>query len=237
MVPTPPPTPEPVPSPAPPPTPTPTAPTPEPIPVGSHAIVGQLNLPIEVPFDSALLRDELALLLDVPVDRVRITANIESAANTRVVIVAITDLTAAQETEVSAFFDDNPTFTLDGFGTVTTFSSAEVAKQNVTIRIFDVCTSVSATDFPEAAYIAAFNNALASTASVTTSIPFGVVEDSPSCDDATPEGSTRVVTDIEVAAVDLGAVLALLPTASTTIDLDGDFGVVSLGNQLELSIQ
>ena len=236
MVPTPPPTPEPVPSPAPPPTPTPTAPTPEPIPVGSHAIVGQLNLPIEVPFDSALLRDELALLLDVPVDRVRITVNFPFGAD-RSVDAAITDLTAAQETEVSAFFDDNPTFTLDGFGTVTTFSSAEVAKQNVTIRIFDVCTSVSATDFPEAAYIAAFNNALASTASVTTSIPFGVVEDSPSCDDATPEGSTRVVTDIEVAAVDLGAVLALLPTASTTIDLDGDFGVVSLGNQLELSIQ
>ena len=168
--------------------------------------------------------------MDVPVDRVRITANIESAANTRVVIVAITDLTAAQETEVSAFFDDNPTFTLDGFGTVTvSVGPDEVAKSNATIRIFDVCTSVSATGFPQAAYIQAFNNALAPTASVTTSI-VSIVGNSPFCADATAAGTTQVETDIEVPAADFGAVLDLLPTASSTIDLRGVFGEVSLGD-------
>ena len=207
--------------------------------VAQSAVKARLNLPFNANFDSAVFEAELADEIGVPVNSVRITTNTQFSIF-RVFDVAIIDLTTAQQTEVAAFFANNPTFTLGSFGTVTTDSSGPIAKEPnhiVTLQIEEVCTSVSATDFPEAAYIAAFNNALASTASVTTSIPFGVVEDSPSCDDATPEGSTRVVTDIEVAAVDLGAVLALLPTASTTIDLDGDFGVVSLGNQLELSIQ
>ena len=149
---------------------------------------------------------------------------------------AIIDLTTAQQTEVSAFFDDNPTFTLDGFGTVTTEFSGAVAKPDdiVTLRIQNVCTSVSATNFPGADYIAAFNNALAPAASVTTSIA-GVSGNSPQCVDATPPGSTRVVTNIAVPAADLGAVLALLPTAAGTIDLSPSiFGVVSLGNELTL---
>ena len=149
--------------------------------------------------------------------------------------VAITDLTAAQETEVSAFFDDNPTFTLDGFGTVTTDFSQEVAKQNgfVRLQIPLICTNVSATedDFPGADYIAAFSNALASAASVTTSIN-GIQGNSQLCAEATPAGTTRVDTVIQVPAADLGAVLALLPTASGTIDLSGVFGEVSLGNIL-----
>ena len=44
---------------------------------------------------------------------------------------------------------------------------------------------------------------------------------------------TRITTEITVAAADLGNVLALLPTASDSIDLDGAFGVVSLGNRLD----
>ena len=203
--------------------------------MGSHAIVGQLNLPIEVPFDSALLRDELALLLDFPVDRVRITFNSESGSN-RFLTVAIIDLTQAQETEVSAFFDDNDQFTLPSFGIVETIFSGEVAKTNdiVTVNIDRVCTSVSATNFPEADYIEAFDNALESTASVTTSID-SINAFSPECDDANPPGTTQVETRIEVPAADLGAVLDLLPTASSTIDLGGDFGVVSLGNILEFT--
>ena len=135
-------------------------------------------------------------------DRVRITANSEFIGFRRRVIVAIIDLTRAQETEVSAFFNDNPTFTLDGFGTVTVSVGAdEIAKSNATIRIFNVCTSVSATGFPQAAYIQAFNNALAPTASVTTSI-VSIEGNSPFCDDATAAGTTRVETDIEVPAAD-----------------------------------
>ena len=198
--------------------------------MGSHAVAADLFLPFDVPFNSASFRDELALLLDVPVDRVRITGNSQFVGDRRRVIVAIIDLTRAHETEVSAFFDDNRTFTLDGFGTVTVSVGAdEVAKSNATIRIFDVCTSVSATGFPQAAYIQAFNNALAPTASVTTSI-FLIAGNSPSCADATAAGSTQVITDIQVPAADFGAVLALLPTASSTIDLRGVFGEVSLGD-------
>merc|ERR1712048_907684 len=72
--------------------------TEEPIPVGSHAVQATLNLPFDENFDSASFkanfRFQLALLLDVPVDNVR---------------------TTAQATEVSAFFDDNVQFTLYGF--------------------------------------------------------------------------------------------------------------------------
>jgi len=45
-----------------------------------------------------------------------------------------------------------------------------------------------------------------------------------------------VITDIEVPAADLGAVLDLLPMASSTIDLGGDFGVVSLGNYISVFV-
>merc|ERR1712048_1295564 len=90
------------------------------------------------------------------------------------------------------------------------------------------------TDFPEDDYIQAFDNALASTASVNTSIiPFGIKGNSPNCDDATAAGSTQVTTNIQVPAADLGAVLDLLPMASSTTDLGGVFGVVSLGDTLE----
>merc|ERR1712048_259089 len=175
--------------------------------------------------------DELADALGIPVERVRITTNFEM--NPRILAVTIIGLTTAQGTEVSDFFLDNPTFTLPSFGTVIIFDLMEVAKTNdiVTLRILNVCTSVSATNFPEADYIQAFDNALASTASVTTSI--GAIQgNSPECDDATPPGSTRVQTDIEVPAADLGAVLDLLPSASSTINLRGDFGEVSLGDRL-----
>ena len=168
-------------------------------------------------------------------DRVRIIGNFEfQSGSLRFVDVAIIDLTTAQETEVSAFFrDDGGTFTLRGFGTVRTQFSQQVAKPDgiVTLRIALVCTSVSATGFPEADYEAAFDDALASTAPVTTSI-FAVEGASPDCADATPAGTTRVDTVIQVPAADLGAVLALLPTASGTIDLSGVFGEVSLGNIL-----
>ena len=186
--------------------------------------------PFDENFDSASFRDELADALGLPVDRVRITTNTDNGIS-RFLRVAIIDLTTTQETEVSAFFDDNGEFTLSGFGTVRTIFSAEVAKQNdtVTLRIFDVCTSVSATGFPQAAYIQAFNNALAPTASVTTSI-VSIVGNSPFCADATAAGTTQVETDIEVPAADFGAVLDLLPTASSTIDLRGVFGEVSLGD-------
>ena len=70
------------------------------------------------------------------------------------------------------------------------------------------------------------------TASVTFEIPFGAVGNSPDCDDATPPGSTKVSTTIFVPAADLGAVLDLLPTASSSINLAGVFGEVSLGNTL-----
>ena len=200
--------------------------------MGSHAVLAQLSFPSDVPFDSASFRDELAFLLDVPVDRVRIVVNAELGSD-RFVDVAITDLTQDQETDVSAFFDDDPTFTLDGFGTVRTDFSQEVAKPRgiVTLEIPNVCTSVSATNFPQTDYNEAFDNALASTASVTTSID-SIDGDSPFCANATPAGSTRVETRIAVPAADLGAVLALLPAASSTIDLGGDFGEVSLGNTL-----
>jgi len=214
--------------------------TEEPIPVGSHAVTTVLMLDFDEKFDSASFREELALLLDLPVDRVRITQNFRGEGEiftkgTHFVGVTIIDLTQAQETEVSAFFDDNPTFTLDSFGTVETPNgSEEVSNDIVTLNLDPVCLSVSATDFSEDDYIQAFDNALASTASVTTSIPFSVEENSPFCVDATPPGSTHVVTDIEVPAADLGAVLDLLPTASSTIDLGGDFGEVSLGNNVFL---
>ena len=192
-----------------------------------------MDLPFDVSFNSDAFRAELALLLDVPVDRVRITTNAE-AESIRFLEVGIIDLTQAQETEVSAFFDDNPTFILGGFGTVTTNDSFEVGKPNgiVTIGINNVCTSVPVAGFPATEYEEAFDNALGGT--VTTSIDL-INGDSPDCDDATPPGSTLVITDIEVPAADLGAVLALLPTASSTIDLGGDFGVVSLGNDVFLS--
>ena len=187
-------------------------------------------------FDSALFRAELADLLGVPVDRVRITGIVE--AQNRLLEVAIIDLTQAQATEVLAFFDDNKTFTLDGFGTVTRVGddgAVEVAKPNdiVTLGIPDVCTSVSATDFPEGEYIQAFEDALASVASVTVSISFAEAN-SQLCGDATPAGTTQVPTNIQVNVADLGAVLDLLPTASDTIDLRGQFGVVSLGGFLRV---
>ena len=188
--------------------------------------------PFDENFDSASFRDELADALGLPVDRVRITTNTDNGIS-RFLRVAIIDLTQAQETEVSAFFDDNPTFILGGFGTVTTNDSFEVGKPNgiVTIGINNVCTSVPVAGFPATEYEEAFDNALGGT--VTTSIDL-INGDSPDCDDATPPGSTLVITDIEVPAADLGAVLALLPTASSTIDLGGDFGVVSLGNDVFL---
>lgn len=208
--------------------------TEEPIPVGSHAVRAELSLPFDENFDSASFTDELALLLDVPVDSVRIT-HFEQGIDT--LGVAIIDLTTAQATEVSAFFDDNPTFTLDGFGTVTTDFSGDVYEPNdiVTLRIGFVCTNLSATNFPEADYIQVFDNALESTAPVTTSIDF-IQGDSIFCDDASPAGTTQVITDIEVPAADLGAVLDLLPMASSTIDLGGDFGVVSLGNYISVFV-
>jgi len=209
--------------------------TEEPIPVGSHAVDVDFGLPLDENFNSASFRDELANALGVPVDSVRITSNNveQEIVPRRVVGVAIIDLTTAQEAEVSAFFDDNLQFTLDGFGTVTTINSNEVAKSKDTVRLLiqNVCTSVSATNFPEADYIEAFDNALESTASVTTSID-SINAFSPECDDANPPGTTQVETRIEVPAADLGAVLDLLPMASSTIDLGGDFGEVSLGNTL-----
>ena len=219
--------------------------TEEPKPVGSHAVRAALFLPFDENFDSASFTDELALLLDLPVDRVRITQNFEQGPGTRTLGMIIIDLTAGQETEVSAFFDDNVQFTLPSFGTVTSVDSMEreVAKPNdiATLLVQFVCTSVSATNFPEADYEAAFDNALAQVATVNTSIPFGIQGNSEFCDDAAPPNSTRIVTQIEVPAADLGAVLdllpisSLLPTNSSTIDLGGDFGVVSLGNDVTLS--
>ena len=100
------------------------------------------------------------------------------------------------------------------------------------MEIPDVCTSVSATGFPEDEYIDAFDRALeqASSTSVTTSI-VSIEGDPASCDDDTP---TRIQTQIGVAAADLGAVLDELPTASGSIDLGGAFGTVSLGDRLFL---
>merc|ERR1712048_18625 len=78
--------------------------TEEPIPVGSHAVRAVLYLDFDEKFDSASFRDELALLLDLPVDRVRITTNFESYGIIRVLVVATINLTQAQETEVMTFF-------------------------------------------------------------------------------------------------------------------------------------
>ena len=175
-------------------------------------------------------------MLGLPVDRVRITDDDGAVFGERFVEVTITDLTQAQETEVSAFFDDNDEFTLPSVGSVFPDGPPEeVAKPNVTLQLIDVCTSVPAdgvdgNGFPDAEYIAAFNNVLGGT--VTTSIGT-IIGESQDCADATPEGSTQVITDIEVPAADLGAVLALLPLSSNTIDLGGDFGVVSLGERLD----
>ena len=200
-------------------------------------MVATLVLPFDENFNSDAFRDELAPLLDVPVNRIRITENFELGGN-RFFGVTIIDLTQAQETEVSDFFDDNPTFTLDSFGTVTSFFSGEVAKQNdiVTLEIPFVCTSVSATGFPQLDYIQAFDDALAPVASVTTSINF-IIGNTGICDDVIPAGSTNVATNIAVPAADLGAVLNLLPLASSTIDLGGDFGVVSLGDEVTVFIE
>ena len=80
------------------------------------------GLPLDENFNSASFRDELANALGVPVDSVRITANVPDfpLEFDRFLSVAIIDLTTAQETEVLAFFNDNPTFILDVFGTVRT---------------------------------------------------------------------------------------------------------------------
>merc|ERR1712048_222612 len=52
--------------------------TEEPIPVGSHVVEASLILPLDENFNSASFRDELALLLDVPVDRIRILSNVDT---------------------------------------------------------------------------------------------------------------------------------------------------------------
>jgi len=231
--------------------------TEEPIPVGYRAVkMEQVYFPFDENFDSASFRDELANAIGVPVDSVRIMSNLEKEGRTvplRVLEVAIIDLTTAQETEVIDFCGDNQSeFTLPGFGSLSyggcwTLNSWNLNKEVsepddiVTLIMEDVCTSVPATGIPDAQtceewgpcadYNAAFKNALASTASVTTGINF-ILENADRCDDATLAGTTQVSTTFEVRAADLGAVLDLLPTASSTIDLGGDFGVISLGDDL-----
>ncbi len=175
-------------------------------------------------------------------DSVRITQNV-ALGDTRFLTVAIIDLTTEQEGNLTAklrllaFFAAPPIndpFTLPSFGEVRIGTEGAVAKTDGVVRleIPDVCTSVSATGFPEDEYIDAFDRALeqASSTSVTTSI-VSIEGDSASCDDDTP---TKVETRIGVASADLGAVLDELPTASGSIDLGGAFGTVSLGDRLFL---
>ena len=193
-----------------------------------------LNLPVSVIFNSDLFRAELADVLELPVDSVRITTNTQLTVLSRTLEVANINLTAAKEAELINLFSSTDSFLLPSFGEVVVGPSGPVSKTDdiVTLSIPDVCTSVLATGFPEDEYIDAFDRALeqASSTSVTTSI-VSIEGDSASCDDDTP---TRIQTQIGVAAADLGAVLDELPTASGSIDLGGAFGTVSLGDRLFL---
>ncbi len=70
--------------------------------------------------------------------------------------------------------------------------------------------------------------------SVTTTV-IEIIGESPVCDDAAvPSSSTQVITKVKVPAADLDAVLAVLPPNADTIDLKRPFGVLSLGDKVNI---
>merc|ERR1719387_653092 len=238
------PSPSPQPSPAPQPSPQP-SPAPQPTPaVALHTVKsdGSISPPGDS-FDETQFEEELAAALsassaelDVDPSQVFVTTNaiVGSGSNQdRLLRFAITGLTSEEETAVINFFQEG-TFTLDGFGTIEVGAETQdVPKPNdrVSLEIRDVCTDLVPAEFTEAQYEAAINVALGSASSFVSTSVRDIEGDSAQCPNP---ADTRITTEITVAAADLGNVLALLPTASDSIDLGGVFGTVSLGEFLQL---